>query len=64
MCISDTHTTVFEVPDGDVLLHSGDLTGTGTVGQMQETMEWVEGIRRRGLSVRCICVLCSWCWGV
>jgi Icc-related predicted phosphoesterase len=32
------------VPDGDVLLHSGDLTNTGTVSDFEKTMEWLYGL--------------------
>jgi hypothetical protein len=28
VCISDTHCNMFDVPEGDVLLHAGDLTHT------------------------------------
>ncbi|KAI0068635.1 Metallo-dependent phosphatase [Artomyces pyxidatus] len=41
VCISDTHEHVFPVPDGDVLLHSGDLTSTGTLGGTKITMDWL-----------------------
>lgn len=41
VCISDTHSRSFPVPDGDVLLHSGDLTNTGTVSDFEKTMEWL-----------------------
>ena len=41
VCISDTHSATFDVPDGDVLLHSGDLTNTGTVENFKKTMEWL-----------------------
>ena len=42
VCISDTHTrNSFSVPDGDVLLHSGDLTTTGTVADFEKTLEWL-----------------------
>lgn len=41
VCISDTHSMKFNVPDGDVLLHSGDLTNTGTVEDFKKTMEWL-----------------------
>ncbi|TEB32957.1 Metallo-dependent phosphatase [Coprinellus micaceus] len=44
VCISDTHTKTFDVPEGDVLLHSGDLTNTGTEKQMKTTMEWICGL--------------------
>ncbi|KAF5373200.1 hypothetical protein D9757_010556 [Collybiopsis confluens] len=42
VCISDTHTRSFPVPDGDVLLHSGDLTKLGYVNEFQQTMEWID----------------------
>ncbi|KAF8217710.1 Metallo-dependent phosphatase-like protein [Mycena galopus ATCC 62051] len=39
--LSDTHAHVFPVPDGDVLLHSGDLTRDGTFRDLSRTMEWL-----------------------
>ncbi|KAF7323648.1 Metallophos domain-containing protein [Mycena kentingensis (nom. inval.)] len=39
--LSDTHSKTFPVPDGDVLLHSGDLTRLGTLRDLQQTMEWL-----------------------
>jgi 3',5'-cyclic AMP phosphodiesterase CpdA len=44
VCVSDTHSRAFSVPDGDVLLHSGDLTNTGTVADFEKTMEWLYGL--------------------
>lgn len=44
VCISDTHSRSFEIPDGDVLLHSGDLTDHGTIADLEKTMEWLEGL--------------------
>ncbi|KDR66481.1 hypothetical protein GALMADRAFT_80777 [Galerina marginata CBS 339.88] len=44
VCISDTHSRTFNVPDGDVLLHSGDLTNMGTVADFKKTMEWLYGL--------------------
>jgi len=41
VCISDTHSHTFRVPPGDVLLHSGDLTGRGRTKDLQKTMEWL-----------------------
>ena len=41
VCISDTHSRTFDVPPGDVLLHSGDLTGTGTFQGFKQTMDWL-----------------------
>ncbi|KAF8217708.1 Metallo-dependent phosphatase-like protein [Mycena galopus ATCC 62051] len=39
--LSDTHTKRCEVPDGDVLLHSGDLTQRGRLDELKSTMEWL-----------------------
>ncbi|KDQ63920.1 hypothetical protein JAAARDRAFT_27587 [Jaapia argillacea MUCL 33604] len=44
VCISDTHCHQFPVPNGDVLLHSGDLTATGRVEEFKVTMEWLYGL--------------------
>jgi hypothetical protein len=41
VCISDTHAHTFDVPDGDVLLHSGDLTNTGRLNEMKITVDWI-----------------------
>ncbi|KAF9483276.1 Metallo-dependent phosphatase [Pholiota conissans] len=41
VCISDTHARRFEIPDGDVLLHSGDLTNMGLVKDFEKTTEWL-----------------------
>ncbi|KAJ7255352.1 Metallo-dependent phosphatase-like protein [Mycena rebaudengoi] len=39
--ISDNHAHTFPVPDGDVLLHCGDLTSRGTHRDLRLTMEWL-----------------------
>ena len=44
VCISDTHCHTFPVPDGDVLLHSGDLTHTGTLAQFETTVNWLKSL--------------------
>ena len=41
VCISDTHSKTFPLPDGDVLIHSGDLCSWGTVKQLKVTMDWL-----------------------
>lgn len=41
VCISDTHSRNFDVPPGDVLLHSGDLTKEGRKEEFVKTMEWL-----------------------
>lgn len=43
VCISDTHCNTFKVPDGDVLLHAGDLTHSGRLNQMKPTIDWIKG---------------------
>ncbi|KAF8146418.1 Metallo-dependent phosphatase-like protein [Mycena galopus ATCC 62051] len=40
--ISDTHGRTFPVPDGDVLLHSGDLTRSGTLNDLRNIMAWLD----------------------
>ncbi|KIK50900.1 hypothetical protein GYMLUDRAFT_50930 [Collybiopsis luxurians FD-317 M1] len=44
VCISDTHARSFPVPDGDVLLHTGDLTNLGFVEEFKKMMEWIYGM--------------------
>lgn len=39
--LSDTHTRTFPVPDGDVLVHTGDFTQMGTLKELKTTMEWL-----------------------
>lgn len=41
VCVSDTHGKDFEVPMGDVLLHSGDLSRNGTVESLEVTLRWL-----------------------
>ncbi|CAL1699956.1 unnamed protein product [Somion occarium] len=44
ICISDTHSRTFQIPPGDVLLHGGDLTQTGTFKQFESTVNWLKGL--------------------
>jgi hypothetical protein len=41
ICVSDTHSKVFTVPPGDVLLHSGDLSAGGYLKALKKTMDWL-----------------------
>jgi predicted phosphodiesterase len=41
VCISDTHTNKLNLPDGDVLIHAGDLTNEGTVSEIQAQIDWL-----------------------
>src|SRR5690349_17782977 len=42
VCLSDTHNCngQFAVPDGDILIHSGDATIRGTVPEIEEFLAW------------------------
>jgi Icc-related predicted phosphoesterase len=41
-CISDTHnSTPSGIPDGDILLHAGDLTNKGTFAELQAQLDWI-----------------------
>lgn len=44
VCLSDTHSQTFEVPPGDVLLHSGDLSILGKYDQLKVTVDWLRGL--------------------
>ena len=41
VCISDTHTTRPTLPDGDLLLHAGDLSQTGSFQEIQDQLDWL-----------------------
>ena len=41
VCISDTHNTRPELPAGDILIHAGDLTESGTVKELQAQLTWL-----------------------
>ena len=42
ICISDTHNQheKLAIPEGDVLIHAGDWTGTGTLKQVISFIRW------------------------
>lgn len=39
--ISDTHSQTMPIPDGDVLLHSGDLTTLGEIHDLRAQVDWL-----------------------
>ncbi|KAG6333684.1 hypothetical protein ID866_5402 [Astraeus odoratus] len=41
VCLSDTHSATFDVPPGDVLLHSGDLSLLGKYDHVKTTVDWL-----------------------
>lgn len=42
VCISDTHSMhrQIQVPDGDILIHSGDCLGVGTLDELEDLDNW------------------------
>ncbi|KIW08381.1 uncharacterized protein PV09_01295 [Verruconis gallopava] len=45
VCISDTHTLKWdEIPDGDLLIHAGDLTNNGTIAELQQALNWIASL--------------------
>jgi predicted phosphodiesterase len=46
--LSDTHNHHdFGIPAGDVLVHAGDATGTGTVAQVERFLQWFAALPHR-----------------
>lgn len=42
VCISDTHNTFpADLPDGDILVHAGDLSQYGTFTEIQKQLDWI-----------------------
>jgi hypothetical protein len=48
VCISDTHSKIprSALPPGDLLLHCGDLTNTGTLSSIQQTIDWLKTLQK------------------
>ena len=44
VCISDTHSNTTAVPNGDVLIHAGDMTNSGTVEDIQAQLDWIASL--------------------
>jgi len=49
VCLSDTHNCneQIAVPDGDLLIHAGDATSTGTEDQIRRFNAWFSGLPHR-----------------
>ncbi|KAI0537948.1 Metallo-dependent phosphatase [Xylaria digitata] len=43
VCISDTHNSQCPIPPGDILIHAGDLTQSGSLEELQATISWLQG---------------------
>ncbi|KAI9818684.1 MAG: hypothetical protein M1832_004159 [Thelocarpon impressellum] len=44
VCISDTHCLTDSVPNGDLLVHAGDLTNAGTADEIQTQIDWLKSL--------------------
>ncbi|KAM7202052.1 calcineurin-like phosphoesterase [Rhypophila sp. PSN 637] len=47
VCLSDTHDQTLAVPDGDLLVHAGDLTQDGSRESIQKQIDWLDGLPHR-----------------
>jgi predicted phosphohydrolase len=55
VCVSDTHSYHHRlaVPDGDVLLHAGDITRHGDLADVEDFDQWLGGLPHRHKVVIC-----------
>lgn len=44
VCISDTHCKIplNPIPQGDLLIHAGDLTNNGSISEIQQAIDWLK----------------------
>ena len=47
ICISDTHTQTCSIPDGDVLIHAGDLCDVGNPAELNAQIAWLDALPHR-----------------
>ena len=49
VCISDTHCkhAQLQIPDGDILIHAGDISSVGHPHQLQRFVDWLTGLPHR-----------------
>lgn len=48
VCLSDTHDKIpTDIPDGDLLIHAGDLTNPGTAEAIQKQLDWLSSLPHR-----------------
>jgi predicted phosphohydrolase len=45
VCISDTHNHTHRVESGDILIHAGDLSETGTIEEIQAQIDWIDSLQ-------------------
>ncbi|KAF2133591.1 Metallo-dependent phosphatase [Dothidotthia symphoricarpi CBS 119687] len=52
VCISDTHNHILDnVPPGDILIHAGDMTNTGSVAELQRQVDWLASLPHKEIMV-------------
>ncbi|KAG9379309.1 Metallophosphoesterase domain-containing protein 2 [Pyrenophora tritici-repentis] len=52
VCISDTHNLILEnVPEGDLLIHAGDMTNDGSVVEIQKQIDWLASLPHKEIVV-------------
>jgi Icc-related predicted phosphoesterase len=52
VCISDTHSHIVEdVPEGDILIHAGDLTDDGSTQEIQKQVDWLASLPHKEIVV-------------
>lgn len=44
VCVSDTHNGQPAVPFGEILIHAGDLTQSGTLQELQTSLDWINSL--------------------
>ncbi|KAG8723382.1 hypothetical protein FRC09_003582 [Ceratobasidium sp. 395] len=44
VCISDTHNAQPPIPDGDILVHAGDLTNVGSASELRQVAKWLSSL--------------------
>lgn len=44
VCISDTHNAQPPVPDGDLLIHAGDLSSSGSADEIRTNIDWISSL--------------------
>ncbi|OCK83122.1 Metallo-dependent phosphatase [Lepidopterella palustris CBS 459.81] len=44
ICISDTHNGTPPIPGGDLIIHAGDLSNSGTLSEIQAQIDWLAAL--------------------
>ncbi|KAG6006969.1 hypothetical protein E4U43_000370 [Claviceps pusilla] len=44
VCVSDTHNSQPQIPDGDIFIHAGDLTQSGSQAELEAALSWIRSL--------------------